>query len=571
MSIETGHEASERIEQYQEVLASPYTSNGEPETEPLYFDVPPRTNQLATLPAVPGFISHTGSGILVPYDFDNNRVMLERMDPSLPGYEAFAIEEEEISLPELRKVGYVLQIAFRVPTRKSYGGLAETAIFISLEQGGDWAGITEDESQHMKRMPLANRDGITVNTMGVSIPKKTRDLFYQYISRNEWFAAHGPHVEDLVDFHDEDGYNAKLEVSKIIGEICNNAPKDAIIIFHDNHVNQAARYTNKETALVIHTPVPELSTLEKFPHAKETLADMLQNRLIVVQTERNRQKLIAAIEKFFGEDDGLEITVDGESITIKTNDSKNGKPTFIDVIPVGVDPISLRTLTRTRAAVRRTKGFAKLYRGKDIHYTYGRTDPTKAEGNFVEAIEENVEIDEAIRDYFLYIIHQPESRFEVHPSYPLEQLRTKNGSQRVNSKNGRETVVFHDEAAEGTEKSALLHTGGSILASWEEGFGLSGIEGIVATLNRLFRALISRPAGARELLGDTVVSFEPDDHDSIGKAINQILTMSEGEAGERLYSQRKILYKHTVRHWVRGIINKMDDLRQRESVVIFSR
>jgi len=495
---------------------------------------------------------------LIPRDFQDrpgaSTLVLHRRRRERPWLGGHARE----ALGERRGPGRLLIVSNRLPFTvrltsgvptlvPSSGGLA-TALRGVHERGGTlwlgWSGVADglpSATQERIDLQLAERAAV-----GVSLSEHEIGGYYRrYANEVLWPVLHDRPPMAQLDPGDWATYravNARF-AEAIAREL---RPGDRVWI-HDYHLMLVPRLLRERSpdALVgyfLHTPFPDLESLQRLPHLSALLDGLLGADMLGFHTSGDTSRFLESVQSTLGRvanahevrdaDRRVRVQACPISVDFDAMDSRAADPSIVD-----------------RAAALRARGGALMLGVDRLDYTKGIPERLRA---LAELLARQPEYRGKLRLFQLAV----PSREEI-PEYRALRTEVESLVANINARFGDEEwrPVEYVYGTVDAETVAMLYRAADVMlvTPIRDGMNLVAKEFVASRPDDDGVLVLSEQAGASTELRAALLC-DPTDVEGLVNVYARALTMSPPERRVRMRRLRRIVRRHDVHQWVRACL-----------------
>ncbi|MXR42495.1 glycosyltransferase [Halobaculum sp. WSA2] len=387
--------------------------------------------------------------------------------------------------------------------------------------------------------------------------------YYGFSNRVLWPICHGA----LTRVHSESEYWEAYEAvnerfADAVGERVGRGDVVWLQDYHFGLLPQMLRSRVPEDVLVTHfwhIPWPGWDTFRACPHGSEVLRGLLGNDLFVVHTERYRQNFLDCVEAAIPD-----AVVDRAAGRVFHEDGV----TTVEAYPLGVDTERILELATDGDADERWRRIRSRYGiGEGVRVGVGvdRLDYTKGIPQRIDAVERLLERHPECRGTFTLVQIGSESRSRI-PAYRELQTAVVEGVNRVNARfrtdDWRPIVYTTDRLSDRELYTLYRNADVGVVSPIRDGMNLVAQEYVAAQADGNGVLVLSRQAGAHDLIGEDAVSITPQDTDEFAGALHAALTMPEERRRERMGALVETCRSFDTEVWIEDVLGSVARLRE---------
>lgn len=446
-------------------------------------------------------------------------------------------------------------------TRKpGSGGLVSALEPVLRSRGGTWVGwpgVLEGEVPDL-RSALEEGEDPGYRLVPVSLTASERRDFYRGFS-NEilWPLCHGlPSRCNFKPRYWRVYRRVNRKFAEAIGEV---AGLEDLLWIHDYHLMAAAeelRAAGRANLMgfFLHIPFPPPDLFEHLPWADEVMGSLLHYDVVGLQTNRDRENLLACARVL----PGVEAVVERDDSVVL----RDGRCTRVAVHPISIDNEVFaggalrREIEMESDALRSEIGTERILLGVDrLDYTKGI--PEKLLG-LERALERHPDLLGRITLVQLVVPSR-----EMIPEYERMKERVERLVGHINGRftdRGWAPILYRFGTWDRERLLAFYRAADAALVTpLRDGMNLVSKEFCAASVDGRGVLVLSCFAGSAAELEDGAILVNPHDVDAVADAIWRACTMGETEARERLSAMRARLRENDVHRWVRDFLASAEE------------
>lgn len=442
---------------------------------------------------------------------------------------------------------------------ESSGGLA-TAMSSLDEQTTEriwvgWPGIELEELKPGEKKQIIAR----LSEMGchpVFLNKEQVKNFYSgYANDTIWPLFH--YFQSYTQ-HNSDYWSAYKQVNDLYAhEVLRIVDKETDIWVHDYHLMLLPKLLrDKESDLSIgfflHVPFPSYEVFRQLANGEQLLEGMLGADLIGFHIYDYVRHFLSSVLRTTGRDskDGV--------LNI------NGRTVKADAFPIGIDFDKFSNASKTKISKKYFKELKKLYKDQRVILSVDRLDYSKGIPKRLEAFEQLLGSNKSLHKKIVLIILAVPSRSDVNT---YQELRD-SIELSVSRINGIYSTVdwtpinYQYKNTPFEELSAIYRLADiALVTPLRDGMNLVAKEYVAANKDSTGVLILSEMAGAADELLEAI-KINPNNTDSIEKAILQSLAMPKKEQKTRLKAMNAIISKYTVQKWGQDFVSELSEVKR---------
>ncbi|MFA5245068.1 MAG: bifunctional alpha,alpha-trehalose-phosphate synthase (UDP-forming)/trehalose-phosphatase [Pedobacter sp.] len=441
--------------------------------------------------------------------------------------------------------------------KPSEGGLATG--LASVVKGGEmlwigWPGITVDTQVDQQRITvkLAAQDLVPVFLNSEQVSE-----YYEGFSNDVLWPIFHYYASTHANYK-KSNWEYYKEVNQAFCDVLAEhvQPGDTIWI-HDYQLlllPELIRATQPSISIgfFLHIPFPTVELFRLLPWRSKLLSGMLGADLLGFHTFNDVRHFLESATQF------LPVNSSANTITL------DERILVAEPFPMGIDSEKYNSLTRQVGVKRNVKKLKALNRNKRIVLSIDRLDYSKGIPQRLDAFERLLEnYPKYIGNVILHMIVVP-SRDNVPRYKALKELI----DRKVGEINARYRTIdwnpvnYFYRSFPIEELSAMYyHADICIVTPMRDGMNLVSKEYIASRINETGVLILSEMAGASKELVDAII-VNPSNIDSVTEAIHEGLNMPLKEQLRRMRLLRKVVFKFTVKHWVKIFMERLKEVKQ---------
>jgi trehalose 6-phosphate synthase/phosphatase len=443
----------------------------------------------------------------------------------------------------------------------SNGGLA-TAMS-SLKSNDEqlwigWPGISSDDLTSADKAAIV-RKLKEYKCFPVFLTHEQVQKFYEgYANDTIWPLFH--YFQSLAKY-DTSYWKAYREVNKLYAKAVLKCASDtAKVWIHDYHLMllpQQLRVTlpNSAIGFFLHIPFPSYEIFRLLPERKEILEGLLGADLIGFHTYDYARHFTSSVLRLAGHESYHGTLRIGQ------------RSVSVDAFPIGIDYAKFSAELKSQAVVDEVAMLDSHYEGQRIILSVDRLDYSKGIAHRLDAFEQFLhQYPQYHKKVALVMVAVP-SRTEVDAYKELRDYI----EQTVSRINGMYATVdwtpisYQFKNLPFAQVVALYAKADvALVTPLRDGMNLVAKEYIASKQKRPGVLVLSELTGAVDELPEAL-RINPNDTQSIVKAIRGALTMSVTEQKKRLRSMQRRLSQYTVQRWASDFIEQLDNIKREQS------
>jgi len=444
----------------------------------------------------------------------------------------------------------------------SNGGLA-TAM-ASLKVDGQvwigWPGIASDE------LTSADKAAITrklkeYNCYPVFLSAAQVHNFYEgYANDTLWPLFH--YFQSLAT-HNTVYWKSYIEVNKLYSRaIVKQALETATIWVHDYHLMLLPNILRKQLpdssiGFFLHIPFPSYEIFRLLPERKEILEGLLGADLLGFHTYDYARHFMSSTLRLLGHE--------SQHGTLRINQ----RTITVDAFPIGIDYKKFVAATKSGAVDKELEVLDNSYKGQKVILSVDRLDYSKGIANRLDAFEQFMrQYPQYHKKVSLLMIAVP-SRTEVEAYKELRDYI----EQTVSRINGMFatvdwTPISYQFKNLPFEQVVALYAKADValVTPLRDGMNLVAKEYVASKQKRPGVLVLSELTGAIDELPESL-RINPNNSNSIVKAIRKALVMPLREQRQRLRTMQHRLAQYSVQRWANDFIEQLDRTKRKQTAI----
>jgi trehalose 6-phosphate synthase len=440
----------------------------------------------------------------------------------------------------------------RPGSRAPAGGLAVAVKAALRRQSGLWFGWSGAVAPEASPEPMMH-EGDRISYALVDLTEADFNEYYNgFANRVLWPILH--YRVDLAEFNRADlgGY---MRVNRLFADHLSRiiAPDDVIWV-HDYHLMPLARELRargheNRIGFFLHIPFPPADIVSVLPRHADTAGSLVDYDLVGLQTENDRDNLVAYL---LGQ--GATAGRDGASV------DTGSRITRIEALPVGIETARFARMARRVAGSGFVREVIESLAGRALVIGVDRLDYSKGITDRLEAFERFLLTYPDWRSRVTMLQIAPKSRAEI-PEYAEMDRMVSAAAGRINGSLGEVAWTpiryvnrsYSRTALAGLYRSARV----GLVTPLRDGMNLVAKEYVAAQDAEDPGVLIlSRFAGAAAEL-DAALLVNPLEPEGVAAAIRRGLEMPLGERRERHARMLDILEANDISHWADRFLSSL--------------
>lgn len=429
-------------------------------------------------------------------------------------------------------------------SRAPAGGLAVAVKAALRRQSGIWFGWSGSVSPEASVEPDVH-EGDRISYALVDLTEADFNEYYNgFANRVLWPILH--YRVDLAEFNRADlgGY---MRVNRLFADHLSRiiAPDDVIWV-HDYHLMPLARELRargheNRIGFFLHIPFPPTDIISVLPRHADTAGSLVDYDLVGLQTENDRENLIAYLTS-----QGAAAGRDGASVDTGT------RITRIEAFPVGIETAKFERLAKRVAGSGFVREVIDSLAGRSLVIGVDRLDYSKGITNRLEAFERFLTSYPDWRGRVTMLQIAPKSRAEI-PEYAEMDRMVSAAAGRINGSLGEVAwtpIRYVNRSYSRTALAGLYRAARvGLVTPLRDGMNLVAKEYVAAQDAEDPGVLIlSRFAGAAAEL-DAALLVNPLEPEGVAAAIRRALEMPLDERRERHTRMLATLEANDIVHW----------------------
>ncbi len=445
----------------------------------------------------------------------------------------------------------------------SSGGLA-TAMS-SLKSDGDqlwigWPGISTDELTSADKATIV-RKLKSFNCYPVFLTREQIQKFYEgYANDTVWPLFH--YFQSLAKY-DASYWKAYQAVNKLYARaVVKQAAPTAKIWIHDYHLMllpQLLRMALPDSAIgfFLHIPFPSYEIFRLLPERKEVLEGLLGSDLIGFHTYDYARHFTSSTLRLVGHE-----SYHG---TLRVGQ----RSVSVDAFPIGIDYNKFTQSLKSPVVAKEMAMLDSHYAGQRIILSVDRLDYSKGIAHRLDAFEQFLrQYPQYHKKVALVMVAVP-SRTEVDAYKELRDYI----EQTVSRINGMYATVDWTPISYqfknlpfGQVVALYAKADVALVTPLRDGMNLVAKEYVASKQRRPGVLVLSELTGAVDELPEAI-RINPNDSQSIVRAIRKALTMSASEQKHRMQTMQRRLKQYTVQRWASDFIEQLDYIKLKQNQI----
>jgi len=313
-----------------------------------------------------------------------------------------------------------------------------------------------------------------------------------------------------------------------------------------------AIHPNISIGFFLHIPFPSIELFRLLPWRNELLSGMLGADLLGFHTFNDVRHFLDSATQF------LPVTSSANMITIDERIS------VAESFPMGIDSDKYNSLPQEATVKENIKSLNIINKNKRIVLSIDRLDYSKGIPQRLHAFERLLESHpEYIGNVILHMVVVP-SRDNVPQYKELKKLV----DRKVGELNAKYRTIewnpvnYFYRSFPIEELSAMyFHADICMVTPMRDGMNLVSKEYVASRTNETGVLILSEMAGASKELVDAII-VNPSNVESVTDAIHVALNMPLVEQQRRMRLMRKVVFKFSVKHWVRIFMERLKEVKE---------
>ena len=450
-----------------------------------------------------------------------------------------------------------------VDVDRPVGGLSEALDEVLRQNGGTWVawgdGSADRDVADGNRVVVPPDDPTYTLRRVWLTDRQVEDYYYGFSNQVLWPLCHSCVTKVR---HEQGFWDRYRAANHRFAEATVDAAGDGDVVwFQDYHLALAPRLvrsTSPASRLIHfwHIPWPTQEVFELCPHGEELLVGLLGNDLIGFHRPSYGTNFLECVESLDG------ATVDWNARRVHYR----GQTTRVGAFPLGVPVERIRQKATDSGGSNPSSDVWSVLPGEpdldDVRVAIGvdRLDYTKGILERLRGLERLWESRPQWREKLTYVQIASESRSRI-PAYREVQREVSDAVSRLNDRfatDDWQPVVFTTATL---PKEALCrcyrHSDVALVTPIKDGMNLVAQEYVAVNGDGQGALVLSKGAGAHDLLGDGAITVTPFDVDEIASAINAALTMAPDERRERMLSMGRAVLEHDIGQWPSRVLQSV--------------
>ncbi len=313
-----------------------------------------------------------------------------------------------------------------------------------------------------------------------------------------------------------------------------------------------AIHPNISIGFFLHIPFPSVELFRLLPWRNELLSGMLGADLLGFHTFNDVRHFLDSATQF------LPVTSSANMITL------DERILVAESFPMGIDSEKYNALPQQAKVKKNIKSLSIINKDRRIVLSIDRLDYSKGIPQRLHAFERLLErYPEYIGKVILHMIVVP-SRDNVPQYKELKELIDRKVGE-INAKYRTiewNPVNYFYRSFPIEELSAMyFHADICMVTPMRDGMNLVSKEYVASRINETGVLILSEMAGASKELVDAII-VNPSNVESVTEAIHVALNMPLEEQKRRMRLMRKVVFKFSVKHWVKIFMERLKEVKQ---------
>jgi trehalose 6-phosphate synthase/phosphatase len=412
---------------------------------------------------------------------------------------------------------------------------------------GLWIGALEASDANRFAPELKER-----RLVPVCLAKEDAQRHYEgYSNQVLWPLCH--YLLEHVEFDGPD-YEAYARVNERFAEaVVQHARPDDTIWIHDYHLMLLPallreRLPHARIGFFLHIPFPSSEVFRILPRKEEILRGLLGANLIGLHTYDYARHLVSTFRRV--------LAVEFDEEWLRQSDGQ----CRIGVFPLGVDTPGLRARAAQPTVERRVERMRKQVQGRRVILGVDRMDYTKGLPQRLDGFARFLKDRPEWREKAVLLQLAVPSRANIQSYKHLKEVV----DQHVGEINGAyqngplAPIIYMYRSVPADELAALYRLADvALVTPTRDGMNLVAKEYVASRVDDTGVLVLSEFAGAAAEMGEALL-VNPHDADSIARALETALCMSEGERVRRMGALRRRVAANTVHHWVARFLKALE-------------
>lgn len=469
-------------------------------------------------------------------------------------------EKQKLIVVSNRLPVSVSKVDGKLTFTQSSGGLATAMSSLDVPKDSflwiGWPGINSDELTSADKRKISKKLA-EHQCVPVYLTKDQVDNFYSgYANDTIWPLFH--YFQSYVK-HDEAYWQAYKKVNEIYKRtVAKHIGSDQSLVWiHDYHLMllpKLLRENNSELAIgfFLHIPFPSYEIFRLLPNREEIFEGLLACDLVGVHMYDYVRHLLSSANRLMSAD------VDGFNIHHCNHN------TVVDAFPIGIDYQKFESAANSPQVQERLKELRELYKDKKVILSVDRLDYSKGIPHRLEAFERFLEKNPKLHGKVTLSVVAVPSRTDVETYQKLRDQVDQTVS-RINGKYsvpGWHPVAYQFKNLPFDELIALYALSDvALVTPLRDGMNLVAKEYIACKTDDTGVLILSEMAGAIDELHEAL-RINPNDTESIVKAIEVALKMPKTEQASRLKAMKKRISDYSVQVWAKDFVDQLQIIKK---------
>lgn len=444
------------------------------------------------------------------------------------------------------------------------GGLTNGLDGAIRDIGGTWiawgdgdADVAVVDDDNRIQVPPDVDDQYTLKRVWIT-QEEVHNYYLGFSNRVLWPICHGAMTNVSCE---PDYWEHYCQVNqRFADEVAASLTEDSVVFLQDYHFCLVPKMIRSQVdddqviAHFWHIPWPGPDIFRACPHGDAVLRGLLGNDLLGFHIDRYCDDFLRCVDEFIPE-----ATVDMETRTVTHPDGRLQVKSF----PLGVDVDRIQQIAGQDDAADRWRTFATAHDiDPDTQIVLGvdRLDYSKGIPERLDALETLWAEYPDMQGQFTYVQIGSETRSQI-PAYRKLQLQVEDAVQRINDQFGTDDwqpIVYTTEHLSTETLYALYRRADvALVTPLRDGMNLVAQEYAAAQVDSDGVLVLSEYAGFQDVIGDEVITVEPQRTDTFVTAIREALSMPLAERKGRMRSLHEHLARIDLDNWMNSVLTEI--------------
>jgi trehalose 6-phosphate synthase len=434
------------------------------------------------------------------------------------------------------------------------GGVAGALRQVLSKMGGTWVGW-DGAFNNEKILPDLSFQPKKYAMRYVRLsPKEVRDYYLGFSNQVLWPICHTFTEKSRFE---PNHWSAYQQVNlKFAQATLRELNQETVVWIHDYHlalVPNMLRMSTKKLPIGFfwHIPFPDLETFKELPNAHDIVAGLLASDLIGFHTEAYVNNFLHAAERL------LNCKVDWIAARIEYR----SRVVSVIVHPLGVDTGHFESLAADPATKDAAQKIRSWIGSHFLVISVDRVDYTKGLCERLAGIDRFFEWWPEFRGRMSLLQIAAPSR-ETIPEYHRLNAELKAASERINTRHGQGQwkPIYHVDFAVPLRDIVTCYRAAdlALVTPLRDGMNLVSKEFVASQSGKHSALVLSRYAGAADMLGEDAVLIDPTNPENIAFGIRKALDLSDFERALRMKRLLRKVTRYNLHWWATTFLERLD-------------